>query len=109
MKPEIESKYNISELKEEYKEDTLPFLNLLMALMWLARNYRYDILLACIFFSQFSKCYNQEVFDDLLNVLLYVMNRKTYRLTFTSSLLDKTQPLKIRCFVDSSFKETSIV
>ena len=42
IKTATETKYDIIKMKEEFVQNTLPYINLLMALMWLARNYRYD-------------------------------------------------------------------
>jgi hypothetical protein len=105
IKPDVETKYKVAELTKTFVLNNLPYLNLLMALMWVARNYRYDIFLACIFYSQFAKCYNQEIFDDLINVLLYLMNKRNYVLSYTTDKSERFKPFKITCYVDSSFKE----
>jgi len=105
VKPEVERKYDVSILTASFEDNDLPYLNLLMGLMWLARNYRYEVYFACIFYSQFTKCYNREVFDDLLNVLLYLITTKHYSLSYKCDPNDKFKPFQIEAFVDSSYKE----
>ena len=105
IKPEVEHKYDVIILAAAFVATDLPYLNLLMALMWIARNYRYDIYFACIFYSQFTKCYNREVFDDLLNVLLYLITKKHYTLSYECDPNDRFKPFQIEAFVDSSYKE----
>ena len=55
--------YKKGVLKNQKLDTSIDYMSLVMSLMWLARCYRYDIMFAVIFFSTFSHCYNQELYN----------------------------------------------
>ena len=90
-------------LKEslKHKPDTsIPYMNLVMSLFWTARNYRYDILFAAIFFSTFSHCYTPELYEDCLLVLHYLKNTRQAKLVYKKS---DHSVFKIKIMSDASY------
>ena len=53
-------------------DPNIPYRRLNMKLYWIARCFRVHILYACNFFARFSQCYNQDIFDEMLKVVLYL-------------------------------------
>ena len=64
---------------------SLPYRELLGALLWLARCTRPDIFYAIIYLARFSSCYGATHYKALKRVLRYVGSTSHYRLRFTRS------------------------
>ena len=82
-------------------DTSIPMMELVMSLFWLGRNVRYDILFACIFYATFSHCYTQEVFDECLNVLYYLLNTLDAKLVYRDNGIKESCDIKI--VVDASY------
>ena len=57
---------------------------------------------AVIFFSTFSHCYNQELYNDCLQILKYLVNTKHAKLVFRKS---NHENFTIKILCDASYGE----
>jgi hypothetical protein len=90
----------LKQIKNPNVNKAIKYMNLVMGLFWVARNYRYDILFACIFYASHSHCYNEELYKDALKTLYYLKNTVDTTLDFE---LLKRGKLDIRLDCDASF------
>jgi hypothetical protein len=80
---------------------TVPYRNLLMSLMWVARNTRPDILYAVIYLSQFSNAYSDPHYTALRVILKYLIGSKSRCLMFKKPDFDDI--IKLNTYSDSDW------
>ncbi|KAK3240544.1 hypothetical protein CYMTET_49624 [Cymbomonas tetramitiformis] len=68
----MEPRLSLMPVDSEEKLEKLPYVNLVMELMWLAQCSRPDILTAVCYLARFSHCYGQEHWQHLKRVLRYL-------------------------------------
>ncbi|KAK3276045.1 hypothetical protein CYMTET_15860 [Cymbomonas tetramitiformis] len=68
----MEPRLSLMPVDSEEKLEKLPYVNLVMELMWLARCSRPDILTTVCYLAKFSHCYGQEHWQHLKRVLRYL-------------------------------------
>ncbi|KAK3280891.1 hypothetical protein CYMTET_11293 [Cymbomonas tetramitiformis] len=68
----MEPRLSLMPVDSEEKLEKLPYVNLVMELMWLARCSRPDILTAVCYLARFPHCYGQEHWQHLKRVLRYL-------------------------------------
>ena len=85
-------------------DPTIPYRRLNMKLYWIARCYRSQILYACNFFARFSHCYTRDLFNEMLDVVLYLKGTIDWKLTFK---VDPSRPLRITFCCDASYSNVS--
>jgi len=94
----IEKDYDPESMSKTNLPD-LPFKSLNMKLYWIARSFRVHILYACNFFARFSHCYNEKLYKEMLNVILYLKGTIDWKLTFQVDP-DVTMALNFACDAD---------
>ena len=98
--PSAVQKFKILKKTTNKLDNSVPYMNLVMALYWIGRNYRFDILFACIFYATFSHCYTQDLYKEALKVLYFLVNTIDTTLEFNQ---DPTKSLQLRVECDASF------
>ena len=78
----------------------IPYRRLVMKLYWIARCYRLHILYACNFLARFCDCYNQDLFDEALHVVLYLKKTREWKLIFD---VDPNAPITLSFVCDADF------
>jgi hypothetical protein len=74
----MDSRFPKEEMKSKNKNPNkeIPFRRLTMQLYWVARGSIPFIMYACNWFSQYNNCYNQELFNELLNLLRFLKKKR---------------------------------
>jgi hypothetical protein len=96
----IEKDYDPDDMSTSHLDSQLPYRSLNMELMWIARSYRMDILYACTFFARFSQCYTNQLFEEMKDIVLYLMGTIDFRLIFRVNPRDE---IKVHFMCDADF------
>ncbi|KAK3242733.1 hypothetical protein CYMTET_47582 [Cymbomonas tetramitiformis] len=98
----MEPRLSLMPVDSEEKLEKLPYVNLVMELMWLARCSRPDILTAVCYLARFSHCYGQEHWQHLKHVLRYLKGTIHVCLTMQcSSPASLTAELIVTAYTDA--------
>ncbi|KAK3290020.1 hypothetical protein CYMTET_2561 [Cymbomonas tetramitiformis] len=98
----MEPRLSLLPVDSEEKLEKLPYINLVMELMWLARCSRPDILTAVCYLARFSHCYGQEHWQHLKRVLRYLKGTVHVCLTLQcSSPASLTAELIVTAYTDA--------
>ncbi|KAK3239932.1 hypothetical protein CYMTET_50173 [Cymbomonas tetramitiformis] len=98
----MEPRLSLMPVDSEEKLEKLPYVNLVMELMWLARCSRPDILTAVCYLARFSHCYGQEHWQHLKRVLRYLKGTIHVCLTMQcSSPASLTAELIVTAYTDA--------
>jgi hypothetical protein len=89
------------EMKNVKLNKNIQYMSLTMTCMWIGRCYRYEILFAVMFFSTFSHCYNEELYNYLLNVLKYLISTVNAKLVYNKSSVSDRFVIKV--LADASY------
>ena len=99
----IENDYNPDTMSRNI-DPSIPYRRLNMKLYWVARCYRAQIMYACNFFARFSHCYTQELFNEMLDTVLYLKATIDWKLVFK---VDPARPLVVTFCCDASYSNVS--
>jgi hypothetical protein len=80
---------------------TIPYRNMLMSLMWIARNTRPDILFAVTYLSQFSNAYSDGHYMALRLILKYLIGTKKKCLEYKYPNMNTV--LQMKAYTDSDW------
>ena len=110
---ETAEKYNLENIKPQQTpmekvlqltpslvcDTSLPYRNIIGALLWIARASRPDILYAVIYLAKFASCHDSQHFKAAKRVPRYLDTTADYRLTYHQQ--PKSEKLKIVTYSDS--------
>jgi len=82
-------------------DTSLPYRNLIGALLWIARASRPDILFAVIYLSKFATCHGEQHFKAAKRVLRYLVSTVDKKLTFHRQPV--STELNVKVYTDSDW------
>jgi hypothetical protein len=73
IKPGIEKRFPMVEMKKiTHPDKNLPYRRLTMQIYWVARSTHNHILFAVHFFAMYCTCYNDKLYEELLDLLRFI-------------------------------------
>lgn len=82
-------------------DTSLPYRNLIGALLWIARASRPDILFAVIYLSKFATCHDEQHFKVAKRILRYLITTVDKKLTFHRQA--QAKDLSVKVYTDSDW------
>lgn len=80
---------------------SIPFIQIVGAILWLARHTRPEIMQSVLYLTQFCTCYDRDIFSAALHTLKYVCTIKCNTLTFRGGRDSPLPADQARLTVDS--------
>ena len=84
-------------------DQSIPYLNLIGSLFWIARVYRPDIMFPTMYSSQFSNSYTHEHFTHAKRIVRYLMHTRDYVFRITPEIPEVYGQITISGYGDSDW------